>query len=58
MTKKGRGADRGRSRGNKEVELSNERVPYWPRYYTPKAAAEVSRAEREAEAEEEAELEI
>ncbi|HEY1700990.1 MAG TPA: hypothetical protein VGG75_14865 [Trebonia sp.] len=40
------------------MELSNERVPYWPRYYTPKAAAEVSRAEREAEAEEEAELEI
>lgn len=28
-----------------------EPIPYWPRYYTPLAAAAVSQAEREAAAE-------
>jgi hypothetical protein len=40
----------------REPELDPDApVPYWPRYYTPLAAAAVSQAEREAGAEIEAE---
>jgi hypothetical protein len=44
------------TRRGREPELGTEPVSYWPKFFSGAAAAEVSRAEREAEAELEMEI--